>query len=586
MVMSSQCYRRHHQQGMALILIAFIVGLGASAMMYKMFNASSLQDQQDEKTMQVLSEAKSALIAWAVSHPNSPGMMPWPDRNTDLDFDGDSAYDGKSDCVTSSFQSSYLLGQLPWRAQSNPCVTPHTGLGADYRDAQGNRLWYAVSRNLVRDYENSEYPVINPGMANPPHAVTPYLRQGGTDSYPWLRVLDRNGNLVSDRVAAVIISPGSPLEGQDRSSAAPDASQYLDTFRIGAAIFSNRGYATADEDFIMGEDSRKLSATDATYARPYHFNDKLVYITIDELIEALEKRVGEVVRSSLKNYHDTNGYYPYAAHLGTVLSYVSDGNLLSGFLPIFQSCTYNAISTTNRSFSCNKPIFNSFISGITTVRFYLPSGTFTSSTGSCTRQNTNTRCYCTGVGTCSNASLIFSCNEMSCSALGTGATGSLRIRDGKLTFASGGCTINTPVARDSLDCPVSNTNTSRATCSNSNGTLASYSNGDVALDGYLPGWFKDNRWQEYVFYHLTRPESVLSVGAKNTESVIITVGRSINSAPFALSKSPPASQVRPSCNSLNNYLDSVENSDEDGVYDATSKLRNANYNDQTFVVAP
>lgn len=157
--MSSQCYRRHHQQGMALILIAFIVGLGASAMMYKMFNASSLQDQQDEKTMQVLSEAKSALIAWAVSHPNSPGMMPWPDRNTDLDFDGDSAYDGKSDCVTSSFQSSYLLGQLPWRAQSNPCVTPHTGLGADYRDAQGNRLWYAVSRNLVRDYENSEYPV-------------------------------------------------------------------------------------------------------------------------------------------------------------------------------------------------------------------------------------------------------------------------------------------------------------------------------------------------------------------------------------------------------------------------------------------
>jgi len=273
---NSRRLRPKGQRGMVLILIAFIIGLGAAAFMFKMFNASSLQVEQDKQTMLELNAAKQALIAWAVAHPNSPGMMPWPDRNTDLDFDGDSAYDGKSDCVTTTFQPSYLLGQLPWRAQSNPCVMPHTGLGADFRDAQGNRLWYAVSRNLIRDYQNSEYPIINPGMANPPHAVTPYLRQGGTDSYPWLKVLDRNGNLVSDRVAAVIISPGSPLDGQDRSSLAPDASQYLDTVRIGAATFKNSDAALVDEDFIMGEDSRNVSSNDASLNQPYYFNDKLV----------------------------------------------------------------------------------------------------------------------------------------------------------------------------------------------------------------------------------------------------------------------------------------------------------------------
>jgi len=597
-VMSSRPLKRNGQQGMVLILIAFIIGLGAAAFMFKMFNASNLQAAQDEKTMRVLNEAKAALIAWSVSHSYSPGQMPWPDRKELVNPN----YDGSSDCVAGTFQYSYLLGQLPSQPSTSPCLDPNNGLtiysglstypglGDEFRDAQGNKLWYAVSRNLVRDYENAESPVINPGMINPNpitgnYAPAPYLRQGGTTSYPWLKVLDRNGVVVSDRVAIVIIAPGSPIGGQNRSGVT-DASEYLDSFQIGAAIFSNRGYATADEDFIMGEDSQNVSLNDTSLNQPYYFNDKLVYITIDELMTALEKRVGEQVRSSLKRYQDINGYYPYAAHLGTSLSYAADGNLLSGFLPIFQDCNYSAVSTTNRTLSCTQPIFDTVTSGITTVRFYLPSGTFTSSTGNCTRQSGNARCYCTGTGSCSRASFTFSCNTTSCSAVGSGATGDFRIRDGKFTFVTGGCSLVTPIAQDALGCPISNTNTSRVICNSINGTAKSYSNGDVALDGYLPTWFKDNKWQEYVFYHLTRPAAVLFAGTKSTESIIVTVGRPINSAPFALSKSPLSAQVRPSCNSLGDYLDSVENSDGNGVYDATSQLRRSNYNDQTFVVAP
>lgn len=133
-------------------------------------------------------------------------------------------------------------------------------------------------------------------------------------------------------------------------------------------------------------------------------------------------------------------------------------------------------------------------------------------------------------------------------------------------------------------CPITNTNTSRVTC-NANGWAASYNNVDAALDPYLPTWFKANRWQDYVYYHMTRPaSSTITVGAKLAEASVVVTGRAIDSAPFALSKT--AMQVRPSCNTLNNYLDSVENSDGNSVYDATSMRRNANYNDQTYVVAP
>ena len=582
------------QKGAALIIMAFIIGLAVIAYLLHALDPQRARIEQDKKTVESLNAAKQALIAWSVSHKYTPGQMPWPDRN------GDGVYDGSSDCVTAPFQYSFLLGQLPSKPDTSPCLDPNNGLtvyaglstypslGQEFRDGQGNRLWYAVSRNLVYDSEHNESPIINPGMINPPYAVTPYLRQGGTQPYPWLQVLDRNGNLISDKVAVVIIAPSSPIGGQNRAAVAPNASEFLDSFKIGVANYKNSDSALADEDFIMGEDSRNVPASDLTFVQPYNFNDKLVYITIDELMAALEKRVGEQVRSSLKTYQDTNGYYPYAAHLGTSLSYVGDGNLQKGFLPIFQNCGYSATSLTSRSLSCTQPIFDAVTSGITTVRFYLPSGTFTSSTPSCTMQSGNTRCYCTGAGSCSNATTTFSCNLNSCSAVGTGAAGDIRIRDGKLTFTTGGCVINTPIAQNAAGCPISNTNTSRVTCNSTNGTATSYSNGDIALDSFLPTWFKANQWQNYVYYEMTRPANpTITVGSKPTEAMVVTVGRPIDAIPFALSKG--AIQTRPSCNVLNNYLDSVENvsvNAPNNIYDATSTLRSTNYNDQSFVVAP
>ena len=84
---------------------------------------------------------------------------------------------------------------------------------------------------------------------------------------------------------------------------------------------------------------------------------------------------------------------------------------------------------------------------------------------------------------------------------------------------------------------------------------------------------------------MTRPAlASLNVGARGAEALLVTTGKPINTAPFAVSRG--ASQLRPSCNTLNNYLDSVENANGDAVYDATSTQGSASYNDQTFVVPP
>jgi hypothetical protein len=552
------------QKGIALILMAFIIGLAAVAYILHALDPARLRAEQDKKTMQTLNLAKEALIAWSVGHVFSPGQMPWPDRHLDPLI-----YDGSSDCVTTLFQYSYLLGQLPSQPDTSPCLDPNTGLnmypalstypglGQGFRDAQGNRLWYAVSRNLVRDHQTSTNPVINPNIINVP-------------IYPWLEVLDRKGSLVSNRVAAVIIAPGVTLEGQNRSGAA-DASQFLDRFQIGAAVFNNRGYATPDEDFIMGEDSRNVSSSDPTFVQPYNFNDKLVYITIDELIAALEKRVGEEVRANLATYTNLNGNYPFAANLGgvgaaTTRAYRCSTNNLIGSLPVDNpgdTCTYSATTTSVNS-KCS-------FQNITSVAFRKgSSGNFTSASPACTYAGTT--CTCTGAGSCSvSGTVVFSCDALgNCNS--PSSTGRIRFLGAGLESTSNSpvCSLGVPSA-----CVLpANTISRTVTC---NGASSTVTMGYICNESIttLPAWFKTNRWQDYVFYEMTRPTNLagITVGNKSTSAAIVTTGAAI------------APQVRPSCLPAD-YLDGAQNISVNSVYEATSKLRANNYNDQTFVVSP
>ena len=566
------------QKGAALILMAFIIGIATAAYLLHALDPERLRVEQDKKTYQSLNEAKKALIAWSVSHQYTPGQLPWPDRKEAVNPN----YDGSSDCVAGAgtFQPQYLLGQLPIMPTTSPCLDPNNGLtvylglstypslGQDFRDAQGNRLWYAVSRNLVRDYETSENPVINPGMINPPHLLinTPYLRQGGTQSYPWLQVLDRNGALVSDRVAAVIIAPGDAIGGQDRTGVAnPD--QFLDSFKIGAAIYKNNDSALVDEDFIMGENSRNVSVNDLTFVKPYNFNDKLVYITIDELMYAIEKRVLNQTKDALSKFKIANGFYPFAADLGFHTSpnpnqnQCTQGNL-RGLLPVNTPSTHTCSCTSStRTCNCNFGVKNSisFTRGAGT--FVATGGGANAPTGACSVSplSTNT-CTCNGAGGCKRASgaVQFSCNA--CGTCTATVAGTNRFSTtGIFTNSTGVCTFIP----------------SQATCANSaNGTfaLAACNVNEMVKSlptagGLLPAWFMANQWEKYIVYAVSSDCTSTGTCLASASPPKITVGLNQN-----INAIVAGSLVDPnnSCNIVN-YLSSAENTNvviSNGIQDS------------------
>jgi hypothetical protein len=183
------------------------------------------------------------------------------------------------------------------------------GLHIDVRDGAGERLWYAVSRNLlVRGRGGS----VNPGIGDPDRA-----------DYAWIRLRNARGEVIAEpgsaeplAIAAIIIAPGAALEGQDRSGPAPGPAEFLDSVSLGAVTFDNAdadgcpdagtapcGSPPSGEEFILYPDAPAGSG----------FNDRLITITVKELMRAVEKRVFGEVAVALNNYRSANGAYPWLA---------------------------------------------------------------------------------------------------------------------------------------------------------------------------------------------------------------------------------------------------------------------------------
>lgn len=609
------------QRGGALILIAFMIGIMLTAFMIKNFSANSLKAEQDAKTMEALGQAKDGLISWAVSHIDVPGMLPYPDRSTDGN------YDGYSDCppAMNPFSYSNLIGQLPIYRQTNPCISPQTGIGGDWTDSQGNRLWYGVSRNLVREYQSpGRNPIINPGIINVDLLKpVPYEGTDATSPYPWLIIRDSTGSVISNRVAVVIIAPGPPLAGQNRTSTA-NATHFLDQVTIGPDTYSNWNYDEPAEDFIMGD------TTTGT------FNDRLIYITIDELMAALEQRAAAEARDVLRRYHAVAGRFPYAAPLGSVNFYSCAENNYNGLLPLSTSPMPGASCScsSNRNCSCGFESIDSvtFSGGLN----------WQNTTGSCTRSGNS--CTCTGAGECSAILNIF---RFTCDASGNcisnilpgtfnffgtfhkvntdvnTVTGSCSRACGSTTvactnagtFSGGGCSdtglaptmrVTTNIGSSLLttasnfsaqnvisgmsvigpgiqdDTVVSTVDTATTLTMSRPATISSTTN--ITFTNRLPVWFIKNKWQDYIYYAASpTPTPGMTVGDRTgVEALLVTAGRPVNAAPFVESKG--VAQTRLSCD-ITDYLDSTRNV-TGNPYEATNKTRTLNYNDQLFIVSP
>lgn len=183
------------QQGMALIMLVFIVGLATVGYLLYALNPVTVKIEREKKTAAALAEAKAALIGWSLRN-NIPGKLPCPEDTLAI---GTLNEGNEGSCTN----ANPIIGRLPWRT---------LGLG-DLRDGYGERLWYKLSTDF------------RSGMIN-------------SDTSAQLNVDGTAGGAV-----AIIFSPGPAINGQTRPAPTiatpPDKIQYLD-------LSNNDG----DESFI------------------------------------------------------------------------------------------------------------------------------------------------------------------------------------------------------------------------------------------------------------------------------------------------------------------------------------------------
>jgi len=264
------------QRGLALLFLLILIGMAGAFFLINTMNKSSAAFSlaRDQKTQAALDLAKQALLSHvatvyaekamsSVSHgPNKgvPGYLPCPELSPPSLFPEGTA---AGNCGASTVSA---IGRLPWYTLD---IEP-------LRDGSAECLWYAVSGT----YKFSPNGVTtNTSTSNLMNWDTPGLFDVlAADGSTYLA-----GNSPSARAVAVIFAPGPPLPGQDRSSAGGancrgnyTVSNYLETANgvNNSAVSSGAGAVT---QFIAG-------GTSST------FNDKLVYITRDEVWTAIKKR--------------------------------------------------------------------------------------------------------------------------------------------------------------------------------------------------------------------------------------------------------------------------------------------------------
>lgn len=281
------------QDGITLLLFALLILLGSFSFLFSSITSNSVKNERGNKTSAALAEAKAALIGYAVSVdlPNStcaagnnncarPGDLPCPD--TDDDGDAESSC-GNS--VGSSGQTD-RIGRLPWKTLGLP----------DLRDGNGERLWYALSNNFKNNFRTSCTAPGDAGCLNSDTVGTITIRSSdGT--------VTRNGGSGSG-VVAVVFSPGTPLTradgiAQDRgcTGCTTNATNYLD---VVSGTEDNASFtdSSASDGFIAGPVLN--GSGDAVV------NDRLLTLSTEELMPALERRVANETLNCLKSYASSN----------------------------------------------------------------------------------------------------------------------------------------------------------------------------------------------------------------------------------------------------------------------------------------
>jgi len=281
------------QRGAALLIFTLILTLGLLSAFLNRINATTQQAiQRDQITSDALAQAKEALIGYAasvyVSTTGRPGDLPCPDR--DNDGKAGTTIPLVTACGNAwGSNQDRRLGRLPWKDLGLP----------DLRDASGERLWYAVSNNFKKQTHTASL---------------------NSDTNGTITVRDADGNILHDGdastgVVAVIIAPGAPITRQDA----------LQQDRTAGNINNRLHYL----DNIAAEDNadfdETVTLTNGFFTGPVRdasgtmiANDRIMVITRDEIMVAIEKRVASEASNCLKDYAAdplNQGRLPWAADM-------------------------------------------------------------------------------------------------------------------------------------------------------------------------------------------------------------------------------------------------------------------------------
>lgn len=295
----------HKQRGAVLMVMLVLVVVGSAAFLVSALNRSGMKNEADKNTAQILSQAKEALIGYAITYgdnyPNQVfGYLPLPDLGTSrtpLSKEGDAA-----GSFTGNSTNLSVIGRFPWRKLGLPPI----------RDGQGECLWYAVSGS----FQNiNKADVLNWDSIG---HFDNYFSNGTS-----VGTVSTTGANHAQRPVAVIFSAGAVLQGQNRQTSVTDSvdscggnydvRNYLDSYNIDINInhiinyFSgstnnSTGYAynltnvangsqlsaadlAAPKNIIFGDIEANISGNRVKIA-----NDRIVTITTDEIFRPISRR--------------------------------------------------------------------------------------------------------------------------------------------------------------------------------------------------------------------------------------------------------------------------------------------------------
>jgi hypothetical protein len=361
---------RNLQSGVILLLVLlsllaiggtiFLVGMGDSILKRR---ADPQIAEEAANSVVSLGATKGLLINYIITPPvptHYPGILPTPDSLSDGTYSGNEDNyclgAGTNGLPAQSSSNSVLkrcVGRVPWRALKMAFGDVPT------HDPSGVMPWLAVSANLVV-YDNC-LKVLNSDIATLSSPVTPACPavstpypQPTTLPHKWLTVRDAQGNVLSDKVAAVLILPGKTIVTETRTQARTVASpghpkDYLDDIKLPLGCTSCTSYdnAALTNEFIQmppGMYYPDDSADTSKRGQKVPFNDTLIYITADEYVYYVERRVLAQMASAIKDSFTKTGSYPWAATFVSPSSYAafsSAPSKLVGLMPFFPQSPTN-----------------------------------------------------------------------------------------------------------------------------------------------------------------------------------------------------------------------------------------------------